>query len=412
MKSGMGREIPYHHVFDDAFRKDPYAFYSMLRTEAPVLYEDTLRAWIVTRADDVTRVLKDVETFSSNRVDLARARFTDPSLAPLLDTLSLLMLQRDDPDHRRLRKLVHHAFERTAVERYEGAIRTLAGRLLDEAAADGRMEFVADFAVPLPILVISEIVGIPPEDRGRVKAWCDAFSIVALNFYASITDEQLAAGNEAVAAFRGYVADRLEEHRASDDTSLLTSLAQAEADGQSLSLDELLANVLLMLNAGNETTSILLTNGLHQLLERPEAMARLRADPALIPAAVEEMLRFEAPVHFIGRVATAETALGDRTIAKGDVVLAFLASAGRDGERFDAPETFDIDRSPNRHVSFGNGPHLCSGLQLARMEARIAFETLLETFSDIRLAPGALNYGPNLNLRSFAALPIEVTRRS
>ena len=189
MKTGHGRAIPYHAMFDGAFAKDPFAFYAYLREEAPVVWDDVLHAWVITRGDDVQRVLHDGRTFSSNRVALGRARFADPKLAPLFDTLERLMIQRDEPVHTRLRRLVAHAFQKSAIEGYAPQVRMLARELIEPALSTGRMEFVADFAVPLPVLVISEILGIPQTDRDRVKRWCDDFSIVALNFYAKITDE-------------------------------------------------------------------------------------------------------------------------------------------------------------------------------------------------------------------------------
>ena len=215
MKSGHGKAIPYHAMFDSAFRKDPFPFYAYLRGTAPVIWDDVLQAWVVTRADDVQSILRDAKTCSSNRVSLGRARFSDPELESLFDTIERLMLQRDEPDHTRLRRLVTHAFQKAAIESYAPRVRDLARELIDPRLTTGQIEFVADYAVPLPILVISEILGIPPEDRARVKQWCDDFSIVALNFYAKITDDQLHAGREAVAAFSTYLADQIAARRGS-----------------------------------------------------------------------------------------------------------------------------------------------------------------------------------------------------
>ncbi len=319
------------------------------------------------------------------------------------------MLQQDEPSHTRLRNLVHYAFKRTAVESYEKQIEQLARDLLAPAVKSGSLEFVSEYAVPLPILVISEIVGIPAEDRAQVKAWCDDFSIVALNFYANISDEQLHAGAKAVAAFTDYLQGKVEELRHHPKEDILSALVHAEEDGERLTLDELVANTLLLLNAGNETTTCLLSNGLLALIRNPEEMARLRRDPALIPNAVEELLRYDSPVQFIGRLAATDVNLGGETIREGETVLLALGAAGRDPKRFDAPDELRLDRHPVHHVSFGSGHHICAGLQLARMEGRIAFQTLLETFSDISLSTDKVEYGKNANLRCPKALPLSVT---
>lgn len=411
MKTGLGRVAANGRVFDASFQRDPYAVYRHLQAEAPVVWEDHLRAWVVTRAEDVASVLRDPATFSSDRVGLARRRVRDPRLRRLYDTISKVMLQMDEPAHGRLRRLVHRAFQATAVESHEDDIRAIAASLLAPGATGGSMEFVEAFAVPLPILVIYDLVGIPAADRPTVKRWCDAFSIVALNVHARISDEELEAGCESADAFGAYIADKVEEARGSGATHLIATLAEAEANGEHLSMDELLANVLLLLNAGNETTTILLVNTMHELLLRPDVMERLRGDRSLIPAALEEVLRYRSPVQFLGRIATRDVHLGGRRIRRGDVVLAFIAAAGRDPERFEDPDAFDIARHPNPHLAFGSGPHVCAGLQLARLEARVAFEALFDTFERIELASRDLVYGPNLNLRCLERLPLRVVPR-
>lgn len=390
---------------------DPYPVLAAARKKHPVFWEPELNAWVVLEHDLVAKAFKDVR-FSSDRVSKFRDKFADESLVQLFNTLSHLMLQQDEPSHTRLRNLVHYAFKRTAVGTYEREIQRLAEDLLKSSVRSGTLEFVSEFAVPLPILVISEIVGIPATDRAQVKAWCDAFSIVALNFYANITDEQLKSGAEAVAAFTDYLRIKVSELRAHPKDDILSALVHAEEGGDTLSLDELAANTLLLLNAGNETTTCLLTNGLLALIRNPETMARLRRDPALIPNAVEEMLRYDSPIQFIGRLATTDIELGGENIRDGDTVLLALGAAGRDPKNFDAPDELQIDRHPIQHVSFGSGHHICAGLQLARLEGRIAFQTLLETFTDISLAADCVQFGTNVNLRCPEAMPLNVTPAS
>ena len=387
---------------------NPYPHYAAQREKHGIYFEEEMKAWIVLEHDLVVAAFKDAR-LSSDRVSKFRGKFSDKKLKPLFNTLSLLMLQRDEPDHTRLRNLVHYAFKRTAVENYDDSIRRLARGLLAPAIQSGTMELVSDYAVPLPILVISEIVGIPAEDRKQVKAWCDAFSIVALNFYANISDEELQAGATAVQEFTDYLQEKIEKLHREPEDNLLSALVHAEEDGEKLSLDELVANTLLLLNAGNETTSCLLTNGTLALLRNPREMAQLRENPELIRTAVEELFRFDSPPQFIGRMAAEKIEFGGVTIGEGDLVLLALGAAGRDPKTFEAPDELHVDRHPNHHVSFGSGHHICAGIQLARLEGRIAFEMLLETFAEIELATDKVTYGRNANLRCPVALPLKLT---
>ncbi|MDU9005549.1 cytochrome P450 [Sedimentitalea todarodis] len=406
MKSIHGNAIPYHAMFDAAFRADPFPFYDYLRREAPVVWDDVLQAWVVARAVDVEAILHNPQVFSSNRLALGRQRFADPSLVPLFDVVERLMLQMDAPNHDRLRKLTAQAFKRKAIEGYAPLVEQLTRDLLAPHANVGQMDFVDGFAVPLPVLVISAILGIPPQDRDQIKRWCDDFSIVALNFYAKITDEQLRAGQIAVADFREYLRALAADLRGRGGTDLLSTLIEAEREGERLSFDELLANAILLLNAGNETTSILLINAMYIMCTKPDVTAALRADRALIPQMIEETLRYMPPVHFIGRLVTREASLGGEVLRKGDLLMIFLGSAGRDADRYDDPDAFRLDQKKKAHVSFGTGPHVCLGLQLARLEARVAINAMLDTFSSFELASTDLKFGPNLNLRCFAHLPL------
>ncbi|MCR9213546.1 MAG: cytochrome P450 [Proteobacteria bacterium] len=393
-------------IFSQENIVDPFPSLAEQRENAPVSWHDDLKAWVVLDYRDISSALKN-PSFSSNRVTeyLAKARGTD--LESVYEILSLLMLQRDEPDHSRLRNLVHFAFKKAAVETYEARIREMAQELLSPARKSGEMDFVSDFAVPLPIMVISEIVGIPQEDRGKVKRLCDGFSVVALNFYAHITDEQLSYGRDCIEEFKSYLKHQADLRHQSSETDLLSYLVHAEEDGEKLSFDEIVANTLLLLNAGNETTTCLLANGLKSLLKQPEQLARMRQDESLIRLAVEELLRYENPVQFVGRICTEDMEFGGKNLKQGDLVLLVLASAGRDPLEFPEPDQLDISRHPNHHLAFSSGPHLCAGVQLARLEARIGFEEVIRTFSHIELASPDIQYGSNLNLRCPLALPIK-----
>ena len=407
MKEATGRTLPHHILFDAAFRDNPYPVYAALREESPVVWDDALHAWIVTRAEDISTVLHDASTYRSNRVSLGRQRFSDPELTSLFDMIERLMLQSDGPKHDRLRRLAAHAFKRAAIDGYAPGIRALARDLLSVPQDAGEIEFVEKVAISLPVLVISDILGIPAKDRAQIKAWCDDFSIVALNFYAKITDAQLQAGRNAVAAFSDYLRDLIEARRAQPVDDLLSDLVHAEENDDALSFEELVANAFILLNAGNETTTVLLVNTVHLLATRPDLQEAVRADPSLIPALIEESLRCFPPVHFIGRLVAQDTILGREKLRSGDLVLTFLGAAGRDAATAgQCPEHFQLDRAKAPHLSFGTGPHVCLGLQLARLEGRIAIETILDRFSHFELARDDLELGPNLNLRCLKALPL------
>ena len=270
------------------------------------------------------------------------------------------------------------------------------------------MDFIWDFAVPLPILVISELVGIPEDDREQVKRWCDDFSIVALNFYANIESDQLQRGLHSVMEFRTYLAAKVDELRRAPRQDLLSALVLAEHEGSRLTLDELLANTILLLNAGNETTSNLLGNGLVALLRHPDQLQRLRGDPASIADAVEECLRYDSPVQFQGRVATEDVECAGTAIRRGQLVLAVLGAANRDPDHFQDPDRFDAFRHPNFHLAFGHGRHHCVGAELARLEARIAFTILFTELKTLELLPTELRHRENFNMRCYQNLPIRL----
>lgn len=454
MKTGIGREVTESRLFGPHMLESPYPIYDRLRAERPVFWDDLLNAWIVTRHEDVTAVLKDGR-FSSERVrPTVDAKYPNPKYRPLFETLALTMVNRDDPDHARLRKLVNHAFQRTEVSRWAPRIRAIVDELLDGLMAEATgepskgsggaplpgsgssirrgirpVDFVHRFAVPLPVRVISEIVGIPEDDRVAVKSWCDDFAQVALNFYAHLSTEQLDQGLAGVTAFRDYLAEKAARHRANPPAeaphpdgdsdrlapgeTLFGHLVHAEQDDHRLSPDELLANTLLLLSAGNETTTSLLSNGLLALLRHPAEMERLRADPSLIPAAVDEFLRHDPPVQFLGRLASEDIDLHGTTIAKGQMTVVVMAAANRDPAIFTAPGGLDVGRyaqsgedKAGHHLSFGHGRHLCPGMQLARLEAEIAFERLLARIDEIGLAADDLAHQPNFNMRCPMRLPV------
>ena len=406
MKTGMGTMLAGSRLFGAEMHENPYPVYHELRERDPVHWDEALRAWVLTRYEDVSWALT---ALSSDRVTRARDRFQDEALQPLFNVLATLMLQRDEPDHTRIRSLVQKAFLRTTVEKWADSIQRRVRSLLEAGLRNGEMDFMWDFAVPLPVLVISEIVGIPAADRERVKQWCDDFALVATNFYANISSEQLQRGLHSTMAFRSYLAAQVEElHRVPRD-DLLSSLVHAEEEGHRLTLDELLANALLLLNAGNETTTNLLGNGLVSLLQYPDQLRRLRDDPTLIPVAIEEFLRYDSPVQFMGRIAPADMECGDKQIRRGDLVLPVLAAANRDPSHFSDPDHLDVTRQPNHHLALGHGHHYCAGAPLARLEGCITFTTLLAECKTIELVTTELRHHENFNLRGYSNLPIRLS---
>jgi cytochrome P450 len=395
-----------HWLFGPDMLQDPFPEYRRLRDEDPVLWDDHLKAWIVTRHADVSRLMKDRQ-FSSDRVTPSRHRYAERH-QPVFDLLSRIMLQLDDPRHKRLRDRVHGAFTRTAVESYSDRIRSLCESLLAPGLERGEMEFVSEFAAPLPILVISEIVGIPAEERAQIKTWCDAFSTVALNFYVYLSDDQLDECGSKIEAFRNYLMDKVEASRKAPGRDLISSLVLAADNGGDHDMDELIANCVLLLNAGNETTTCLLANGLGLLLQHPDQMALLRSMPEKIPDAVEEFLRLQGPIQFLGRIALEEVEFGGHTIRAGEMALPVLGAANRDPLVFEQPDRLDVTRTHIHQLGFGTGPHLCAGIQLARLEARIAFEVLVETLPFIAAAGDRFVYGPNFNMRCLERLPLRL----
>ncbi len=402
-------------LFGPDMLDNPYPVYARLRTTAPVLWSAPLNAWVVTRFDDVSAVLKD-RRLSSDRVSTARHRYGE-KYRPVFDILSRIVLQTDDPKHAELRDLIHDAFMRSTIEHYEDRIRGLCRRLLEPGLKSGGMEFLAGFAAPLPILVISTIVGVPEEDRAQIKRWCDAYSLAALNFYVHLCEDQLDYCLAEMNAFRAYLADRVAAARAAPGPGLLSALTAAADTRDTLDDDDVIANCMLLLNAGNETTTCLLTNGLYALLENPDQMALLRAAPDGIANAVEELLRLQAPVQFLGRIASETIELGGKTIGTGELVLPVIGAANRDPDAFEDPDRLNVTRPHLHQLAFGSGPHLCAGIHLARFEAKIAFEELLSATDAIDLDTDALPaggpaYSPNFNMRCLSSLPIRMTPSS
>lgn len=381
------------------FKANPYPFYARLRAEAPV-YRLTLPFWgavcLVTRYEDVLLVLKD-ERFANDwspRMPWLLLRFARP--------LTRGMLNRDAPDHTRLRNLVHKAFTPRLIERLRERIQSVCDELLDAAATRGRIELVGGYALPLPITIIGDLLGIPAQERLRFHAW--SRSMIAVSGSA----DALRALPRIWALFR-YLRELFAQRRADPRDDLVTALVQAEESGDRLSEEELLSMVILLLIAGYETTTNLIASGALALIQHPQQRERWQHDPALAESAVEELLRYTSPLEIASvRIAREEVAFGSVTVPPGELVAAVLGSANRDERQFPDPEALDIARDPNRHLAFGQGPHFCLGAPLARLEGRIALTTLLRRFPDLRLAqpPESLRWRKSPVLRGLEELPV------
>jgi cytochrome P450 len=393
------------------FRADPYPFYARWRAEAPVFrtaLADKQEAWIVTRYDDVLTLLKD-ERFGKDKTkslssdQLARLPWVPSVFRPLENN----MLDLDQPDHTRLRGLVYQAFTPRLIESMRERVQDLTDELLDAVQARGRMDLIKDYALPLPATIIAEILGVPARDRHKFHRWSNAMLSAKPSTWGKL---RLIPH---VIAFMRYIRKMSRLRRAEPRDDLISALVQAREAGDRLSEDELLSMIVLLLVAGHETTVNLIGNGVVALLEHPAELERLRDNPALIKPAIEELLRYDAPVQLATeRYAREEVTIAGATIPRGERVFAALGSANRDGRQFDQPDTLQIERDPNRHLSFGQGVHFCLGASLARLEGQIAIDTLLRRAPDLRLAVPreTLRHRPTLILRGLTSLPVTFSR--
>jgi cytochrome P450 len=395
---------PTFDPFDPVFRTDPYPVYKRLREENPV-HPGPIGGLVLTRHADCLRVLRHPAASSDERNGelfkaLDAAGEIDHDLA---DNRPFVFL--DPPDHTRLRRLVTKAFTPRTVERQRPRVQALVDELLDAVVPTGSIELIEDLAYPLPVQVISEMIGVPPEDHERFKGWSrDLARGLDPDFI--LPPEVLELRNRAVEAFSEYFLELIAERRRSPQDDLLSALVAAEDEGDRLTEQELLSTLTLLLVAGHETTVNLIANGTLALLRHPAELRRLRDDPSVSRSAVEELLRYDPPVQLTGRVALEDIALDDVTVEAGTFALLLLASANRDPEAFSDPDRVDLGRTDNHHLAFGFGTHFCLGAPLARLEGEIALTTLVRRCPDLALATDELRYKENLILRGLEALPL------
>jgi hypothetical protein len=327
-----------------------------------------------------------------------------PHLTPLAQIMVRQMLFLDAPDHTRLRRLASVAFTPRRVEGLRTRIREIANQLVDAVADSGRMDVIADLAAPLPAIVTADLFGVPTEDHAMLKDWSSDFAEMLGNFQHN--PDRFARALAAAEGMSAYFRDQVAEQRKHPRDGLIQALIEAEVDGSTLTMDELIANLIVTMVGGQETTTNLIGNGLLTLLRWPEQFARLDADRSLMVPAVEELLRFEPPSQHTARLAPEDLEMGGHAIKKRQAVIAVMAAANRDPERFPDPDRLDLGRTDNRHMSFGWGPHFCFGAPLARIEGQIAFETVLDRMRELELVPEPLVWRENLGLRGLRALRV------
>jgi cytochrome P450 len=382
----------------DDFLDDPYPYYAALREHSPV-HELESGSYFVARYEDVVAVYRHAGASSDKKIEF-KPKFGD---SPLYEHHTTSLVFNDPPLHTRVRGLIMGALTQRAIARMEAGVATLVEKLLDDFS--GQVDFIAAFAARIPVEVIGNLLDIPRGERGPLRAWSIA---ILSGLEPRPTPGMLERGNRAVEEFKDYLARLAEErrrHPGDCESDVLTRLLQRDKDGARLSTLELYHNCIFLLNAGHETTTNLIGNGLWLLLNNEDQLRKLRAEPAGIVSAIEEMLRYEGPIQLNNRRLSSKIEIGGQTLPEGTFITLGIGAANRDPRQFPDAERFDVARKPNRHVAFGHGDHACAGMNVARMEARIAFSRLLARFPRLELA-GTPERDRRIRFRGFRKLPV------
>ncbi len=386
-----------------AFLDDPYPWYAALREHDP-LHALEGGGVFLSRYEDAIAVYRAPQASSDKREEF-RPKLGD---SPLYEHHTTSLVFNDPPLHTKVRRILMGAVNQKAIARMEPNVARLVDALLEDMAAKGAVNFIDDFAAQIPIEVIGNLLDIPHEERGPLRGWSVA---ILSGLEPRLTPAMLEAGNRAVTEFIDYLRGLIAARRRKPgdyDTDVLTRLIQGEKDGESLTEKELYHQCIFLLNAGHETTTNLIGNGVWALLANPGELERLRTDPALVPSAVEEMLRYDGPIQLNNRRLTAPMTLGGRSLPAGTSITIGIGAANRDPAQFPDPERFDVARKPNRHLAFGQGDHVCVGMNVARMEGRIALARLIARFARIELA-GAPERDRRVRFRGFRKLPLRLS---
>jgi len=392
-----------YHLLDPEVLANPYPLYKRLRTEAPVHWDPYLHAWVVTRYADVVTVLHQ---FSANRTPTPEhfAAMGLAELAPIAQLMTRQMLFMDGGAHARLRGLASMAFTPARVEVLRSHIRDIVDDLMQPLLRAGRMDVINDLAAPLPAIVTAQMLGVPTSDCDQLKAWSADFAEVLGNFQHN--PDRASRTLKCVEEMSAYFRSAIHRFQHEPREGLINSFMTAEIDGDRLTEDEIIANCIVTMVGGQETTTNLIGNGILSLLRNPGELQRLREDLTLIPSAVEELLRYESPSQHTARICPQDTELGGHQIRQGQAVIAVMGAGNRDPERFPDPDRLDVGRTDNRHLAFGWASHFCFGAALARIEGQLTLEALVSQTFNLRLEPGPLAWRENLGLRGLVSLPV------
>jgi hypothetical protein len=383
----------------ESFLDDPYPWYAALREQDPV-HDLEGGGVFLSRYDDAIAVYRDSRASSDKKIEFA-PKF---GASPLYEHHTTSLVFNDPPLHTRVRRLIMGALNQRAIARMEADVVKLVDGLLDAMEQKSEVDLIEDFAARIPVEVIGNLLDIPKRDRAPLRAWSVA---ILSGLEPKPTQEMLDRGNQAVTGFIELLKALIEERRkkpGDPESDVLTRLIQGEQDGEKLTAPELHHNCIFLLNAGHETTTNLIGNGSWLLMKNESELARLRSEPGLVPTAVEEMLRYEGPIQLNNRRLTAPMTIGNRALPEGTFVTIGIGAANRDPRQFADAERFDVARKPNRHVAFGHGDHACAGMNVARLEARIALGRLLARFSRLELA-GTPQRDRRIRFRGFRNLP-------
>ena len=392
-----------YHLLDPEVLANPYPLYERLRTEAPVHWDPYLHAWVVTRYADVVTVLHH---FSANRTPTPEhfAAMGLAELGPIAQLMTRQMLFMDGSAHARLRGLASMAFTPARVEVLRSHIREIVDDLMRPLLRAGRMDVINDLAAPLPAIVTAEMLGVPTSDCDQLKAWSADFAEVLGNFQHN--PDRAAQTLKCVEEMSVYFRSAINRMKTDPREGLINSFMTAEIDGDRLSEDEIVANCIVTMVGGQETTTNLIGNGILSLLRNPDQLRSLKNNLTLIPSAVEELMRYESPSQHTARICPEDTELGGKQIRKGQAVIAVMGAGNRDPERFSEPDRLDLGRADNRHLAFGWASHFCFGAALARIEGQLVFEAIASRTKNLTLEPGPIVWRENLGLRGLTSLPV------
>jgi len=400
--------MPDLNVTDPLFKANPFPIYAKLRAEAPVFQVHGVRphgkAWLVTRYEDVSALFKDARFAKDRKNAMTPEQYKKARKLPaMFKALEMGLLGIDDPNHARLRNLIHKAFTPRMIEQMRDDVQTVASGLLDKIERKGTADLITDYAAPLPLTMIGRILGMPPQDNDKFYRWTKTFVNAGSNSMLVLVPTLL--------RFMSYLRGLIKERRARPKDDLISAMVLAREGADQMTDDEVLAMIFLLLSAGHETTVNLIGTGTLALLEHPDQMTKLRNEPQLAKTAIEELVRYVCPVEMATeRYGREDVTIAGTTIPRGELVLGVIGSANRDASAFTNPDVLDITRENNKHLAFGLGAHYCIGAPLARLEGQIGIPALLARFPNLRLgvAPDQLKWRGTFIVRGLEKLPVTV----